>query len=57
MDLIDYFECLNCDAAWEMKHCPPNAKKVYHNQPACPKCKSKYVKWVNYEELRKRDFR
>jgi len=56
MDLINYFECLQCDAAWEMKHCKPN-EVAYHNQPRCPKCESKYVKWVNYEELRKRNFR
>jgi hypothetical protein len=56
MKPIDYFECLQCDAAWEMEHCAP-AKGIYHNQPTCPICKSKYVKWVNYEEMAKKNFK
>ncbi len=56
MDLLDYFECCTCNATWEMKHANPN-QVIYHNQPSCPKCGSKYVKWVNYEELAKKKFR
>ena len=56
MILLDYFECQKCDAAWEMEHCKPNGV-VYHNQPRCPTCGTKYVKWANYEELAKKKFR
>ena len=56
MKLVDYFECCQCDAAWEMER-PTASSGVYHNQPTCPVCQSKYVKWANYEESRKRNFK
>ena len=55
MKPTDYFECLHCDAAWEMEHCTSSGN--YHNQPTCPVCGSKYVKWVNYEEMAKKNFK
>ena len=38
--------CLQCHYRWEGIHGPTQ----------CPKCGHLYVKWLNYEEMKKRNF-
>jgi rubrerythrin len=37
------FKCIKCDFLWESNPGPTQ----------CPKCDHLYVKWLNYEQMRK----
>ncbi len=37
------FQCLSCNCKWEDKPGPTE----------CPKCSHLYVKWLNYEKMKK----
>ena len=43
MEMIGKFKCLGCGHYWEGSPEPD----------PCPKCNHDYVKWLNYEEMRK----
>jgi len=41
--MLAKFKCLECDCHWQS----------YPGPTQCPKCAHLYVKWINYEEMRK----
>lgn len=41
--MLAKFLCLKCSYIWESNPCPTQ----------CPKCNHLYVKWVNYEKMRR----
>lgn len=41
--MLAHFKCLKCGYEWDSNPGPTQ----------CPKCGHLYVKWVNYEEMRK----
>lgn len=41
--MLAKFKCLKCDCHWE----------YYPGPTQCPRCAHLYVKWINYEEMRK----
>ena len=43
MKIIAIYKCLKCGVEWGSKPGPTQ----------CPKCQHLYVKWLNYEKLRK----
>jgi len=42
--LYNIFKCLKCGHQWKQRS----------GQSQCPKCDHLYVKWLNYEEQRKK---
>ena len=41
---ISEYRCLRCKHNW---------KEIHKGPTQCPKCNYLYVKWLNYEEMRK----
>ncbi len=41
--MLAKYKCLHCGAKWE----------ILPGLTQCPKCSHLYVKWTNYEEMRK----
>ncbi len=47
-NLIGHFKCLKCGYEWK--------NELSNFGTPCFRCAHKYVKWLNYEELRKKFF-
>ena len=48
MKTLGKFECLKCGQIFQTVHGP---------HVECPRCKHFYVKWLNYEEMKKNNFK